>query len=236
MGSEQFDLFIILLKLKSYLVSLMDDPTNSPENFDYTEEFLLRKYPEHKDEIIELLTSNNILNDAQIAFTENIQQKFREIVLGSEPSEKLSNILDKYQIMSIKESLNDKTLDDLKLLREQKLREIISVLLQLARVWSQRSAIENTIEDFSVLDEEDLIRPEELDKLYKLDYVTSNSFEAISKLTNIYLEQLIEYYFKFGGDVSLVQFISILDEFKQVVLKKYKNLFKEHGLDPEIIK
>src|SRR3989339_1053511 len=236
MGSEQFDLFIILLKLKSYLVSLMDDPANSPENFEYTEEFLLRKYPEHKDEIIELLTTNNIISDAQIAFTENIQQKFREIVLGSEPSEKLSNILDKYQIMSIKESLNDKTLDDLKLLREQKLREIISVLLQLARVWSQRSAIENTIEDFSILDEEDLIRPEELDNLYKLDHLTTDSFEAISKLTNIYLEQLIGYYFKFGGDVSLVKFISVLEEFKQVVLKQYKNLFKEHGLDSDIIK
>ena len=236
MGTGQFDLFIILLKLKSYLVSLMDDPANSPENFEYTEEFLLRKYPEHKDEIIELLTTNNIISDAQIAFTENFQQKFREIVLGSEPSEKLSDILDKYQIMSIQETLNDKTLDALKLLREQKLREIISVLLQLARVWSQRSAIENTIEDFSVLEKEDLIRPEELDNLYKLDHITSDSFAVISKLTNIYLEQLIEYYFKFGGDVSLVQFISILDEFKQVVLKQYKNLFKEHGLDPEIIK
>lgn len=236
MDSEQFDLFIILLKLKSYLVSLLDDPANPSEDFEYTEEFLLRKYPDHKDDIISLLTSNNIISDTQIAFTENIQQKFKEIVLGSEPSEKLSNILDKYQIMSIKETLNDKTLDDIRLSREQKLREIISVLLQLARVWSQRSAIENTIEDFSVLDEEDLIRPEELDSLYKLDHVTADSFTTISKLTNIYLEQLIEYYFKFGGDVSLVQFISILEEFKQVVLKQYKNLFKEHGLDPEIIK
>ena len=46
----------------------------------------------------------------------------------------------------------------------------------------------------------------------------------------------MEYYFKFGGDVSLVEFISIFEEFKQVVLKQYKNLFKEHGLDPDIIK
>jgi len=236
MTSNKHDLLIILLKLRSYLVSMIDDPTVHSNDFEYSEEFLLRKYPQHKDEIIELLSMNNINSDVQIAFDENIHQKFREIILGSETSEKLSIILDKFQIMAIKDSLNDKTLDDLKLNRERKLKEIISILLQLARLWSQRSEIENKIEDFSVLDEEDLIRPDELENLYKLDHITADSFATISKLTNIYLEQLSEYYFKFGGDVSLVQFISILDEFKQVIISQYKNLFKEHGLDHGTIK
>ena len=43
--------------------------------------------------------------------------------------------------MSLQEFLNEKTLDDLKLSRKQKLREIISVLLQLARVRSHSKDI-----------------------------------------------------------------------------------------------
>ncbi|MBA4406823.1 hypothetical protein C0389_06075 [bacterium] len=231
MANEQFELFIILLKLKSYLISLLDAPSLDYENFEYSEEFLLRKYPDRKEEVLELLRANNIENDSQIAFNENIQQKFKEIVIGLESSNKLSDILNRFQIASISESLKEITLDDIKQSREQKLKEIVSILLQLARIWTKRAEIENNIEDFSLLDEEDLIRPEELTELDLLDHETSVSYKTISKLTQIYLEQLAEYYFKFGGDVSLMKLIEDLDEFKQIVSLKYKNLLSEHGLD-----
>ena len=231
MAYEQYDLFIILLKMKSYLISLIDDPSLEYIGFQYSEEYLLRKYPERKEEILELLKANKIENDAQIAFNENIQQKFKEIVIGMESSHKLSEILDKYQIESINDTLKEKTLDDIKQSREQKLKEIVSLLLQLARIWTKRSEIENNIENYSLLDEEDLIRPEELTELDQLDHETSVSYGTISKLTEIYLEQLAEYYFKYGGNVSLVRLIDSLDGFKQIVSSKYKNLLREHGLD-----
>lgn len=227
MANEQFELFIILLKLKSYLISLLDAPSLDYESFEYSEEFLLRKYPERKEEVLELLRANNIENDSQIAFNENIQQKFKEIVIGLESSNKLSDILNRFQIASISESLKEITLDDIKQNREQKLKEIVSILLQLARIWTKRDEIENNIEDFSLLDEEDLIRPEELTELDLLDHETSVSYKTISKLTQIYLEQLAEYYFKFGGDVSLMKLIEDLDEFKQIVSLKYKNLLSD---------
>ena len=103
-------------------------------------------------------------------------------------------------------------------------------MLQLARIWTKRNEIENSIEDFSLLDEEDLIRPEELRELGQLDHATSVSYKTISKLSEIYLEQLADYYFKFGGDVSLVQFIDSMEEFKRIVSLKYRDLFNEHGL------
>ena len=232
MASEQFELFVILLKLKSYLVSLMDDPSLDYNSFDYTEEYLQRKYPDRKEEVLELLITNKIENDAQIAFNENIQHKFKEMVVGQDSPHKLSEILDKFQIAAINDTLREKTLDDIKLSREQKLKEIVSVLLQLARIWTRRNEIENNIEDFSLLDEEEVIRPEELEELGQLDFETSVSYKTISKLTEIYLEQLADYYFKFGGDISLVKLLDSVDEFKRMVSSKYRDLFNEHGLDP----
>lgn len=230
MAYEQFDMFIILLKLKSYLISLIDDPSLEYTSFEYTEEYLLRKYPERKEEVIQLLKENKIESDGQIAFDENIQHKFKEIVIGPDSPQKLSEILDKFQIAAISDTLKEKILDGIKHSRQQKLKEIVSVLLQLARIWTKRNEIENSIEDFSLLDEEDLIRPEELRELGQLDHATSVSYKTISKLSEIYLEQLADYYFKFGGDVSLVQFIDSMEEFKRIVSLKYRDLFNEHGL------
>lgn len=230
MAYEQFDMFIILLKLKSYLISLIDDPSLEYTSFEYTEEYLLRKYPERKEEVIQLLKENKIESDGQIAFDENIQHKFKEIVIGPDSPQKLSEILDKFQIAAISDTLKEKILDGIKHSRQQKLKEIVSVLLQLARIWTKRNEIENSIEDFSLLDEEDLIRPEELRELGQLDHATSVSYKTISKLSEIYLEQLADYYFKFGGDVSLVQFIDSIEEFKRIVSLKYRDLFNEHGL------
>ncbi len=199
-------------------------------SFEYTEEYLLRKYPERKEEVIQLLKENKIESDGQIAFDENIQHKFKEIVIGPDSPQKLSEILDKFQIAAISDTLKEKILDGIKHSRQQKLKEIVSVLLQLARIWTKRNEIENSIEDFSLLDEEDLIRPEELRELGQLDHATSVSYKTISKLSEIYLEQLADYYFRFGGDVSLVQFIDSMEEFKRIVSLKYRDLFNEHGL------
>jgi len=232
MQNPKFDLFIILLKLRSYLISLLDDPSNEYSDFEYTEEFLLRKYPGRKEEIMELLRGNSIASDGQIAFTEDIQLNFKEIAFGTESSQKLPEILNRYNISSINDALKFKTVENIRQSREHKLKEITSVLLQLARIWAKRSEIETDIEDFSLLDEEDLIRPEEKNELTKLDHETSLSYSTISKLTEIYLEQLAEYYFRFGGDLSLVNLIDNLDEFKEQVSNKYNNLFREHGLDP----
>jgi hypothetical protein len=96
-----------------------------------------------------------------------------------------------------------------------------------------RNELENNIEDFSLLDEEELIRPDELKELDKLDEATSSSYATISKLTEIYLEQFADYYFRFGGDIPLNDFIGNLDKLKKKVLSSYKDLYRnlgdEHG-------
>lgn len=234
MSSEQFDLFLILLRLKSYLVSLIDHPA-AAEDYSFTEEFLERKYPDRKEEIIELLVNYDIHSDAEIAFNEKIHYKFRDMVRGRENASRLTNILEKFHIDSIENTVREKAFEELKLAREQKLKEIVSVLLQLARVWTQRSGLEENVDNFLLLEEEDVIRPEEEKELGKLDSDTMISYKTISKLTELYLEQLIEYYFRFGGDVELSGFIKELDEFKEIVKAKYNELFKKSGLDPQKI-
>lgn len=231
MSTEQFDLFLILLRLKSYLVSLLDHPSMGKDSFDYTEEFFERKYPDRKNEILELFVTNNINSDAEIAFDEKILTKFKEIIKGKEKAFHLSTILEKLHIENIEETTREKTIEEQRSSRDQKLKEIVSALLQLARIWSQRSELEEYVDHFSILEEEDLIRPEEIEELGKLDKDTSKSFNAITKLTEIYLEQLTEYYFKYGGDIELADFIKDLDKVKKLFQEKYDDLFKKSGFN-----
>lgn len=235
MSSEQFDLFLILLKLKSYLVSLIDHPSLGSNSLEISEEFLDRKYPEKKEEILELLTSFKIHSDSEIAFDEKIHHKFKEMVRGIEKAFQLSSILEKFHIDSIEETLKDRTVEEFRSARDQKLKEIVGVLLQLARIWAQRSEIEGDVDNFSLLEEEELIRPEEEEHLGKLGKDTSASFNSISKITQLYMEQFVEYYYKFGGDVELSEFIQGLDKIKLIVKQKYNDLLKQSGLDPQKI-
>ncbi len=231
MSSEQFDIFLILLKLKSYLVSLVDNIEVGNNPFEFTEEYLDRKCPDRKEEIMELLSTHNIRSDVEIAFDEKMHLKFKEMVKAREGAYSLSFILEKFNIESIQESIRERTLDEVKSAREEKLKQVVTLLVQLARIWTQRSELENIVEDFSFLEEEELIRPEEQKELGKLDHDTEMSFNTISKLSQLYLEHLIEYYFEFGGDVALSDFIMSLYQFKTMVKDKYKDLFNKSGLD-----
>jgi hypothetical protein len=42
---------------------------------------------------------------------------------------------------------------------------------------------------------------------------------------------LTEYYFKYGGDLTLIEFVTKLDQIKTDVFRKYADLFKKYGLD-----
>ena len=84
MNTDKVDLFVKLVKLKSYLVSMIDNYNDSPESLYHTEEFLDLRYPEEKDEIIALLKENNIFSDREIVFDTQIHMKFKSIrIIGS---------------------------------------------------------------------------------------------------------------------------------------------------------
>ncbi len=225
------DTYLVFIKIKSYLVSLLDDSSSGTDSLQLTEEFLDRKYPGQKEYIMEILVSNDIISDEQIAFDENILSKFKDIANADNNSVSLEEILKNFNIESIEKTLSEKSIQTFKQAREQKTKEIITILFQLARIWSYKIELENEIDDYSLLEEEELIRPDEEFKLDKLDDDTNVSFGLISKLTNIYLEQLVSYFFDFGGNVSLANFINNLETFKKLVHKKYTELFQQYGLN-----
>lgn len=235
MNNEQFDLFLILLKLKSYLVSLLDDPRNEGDSFEYTIEFLDRKYPNLKDEILELLTLFQIHNDAEIAFNEKIHLKFKEMVKDREPVSDLNSILSQLQILSPDLLSKEKQIDEMKIERDEKLKDVINVLIQLARMWSIKGELDRDVDDYSVLEEENMMRPDEHAKLNKLDENLEVSFNTINQLTTFYMEKMLDYYFNYGGNLSLENFVRGLEVFKKSVSSKYSELFKKHGLDPNKI-
>lgn len=110
MSTEQFDLFLILLKLKSYLISLIDNPDFNSESLKLTEEFLDRKYPELTSQVLEMFEEYDIHDDSEIAFNEKIHLKFKEMVKSKAGSLKLDFILEKYNIQQLRKISANKRL------------------------------------------------------------------------------------------------------------------------------
>jgi hypothetical protein len=234
MESDKPDLFYILLKLRSYLVSLLNSPEESENNFMYTEEFLERRYPEFKEEIINLLVDNGINNDGDIAFDEKIVFRFKDIISGSGKKTDLPELLKKLEIESLAiERENKKRLSYISE-RERELNKVLESLFQLAGNWAVHRELENKADDFSALSEEELIRPEEEKRYDTIGKNTYKSFEKISEQTEKYIFLLTDYYFRYGGDLTLIEFVTNLDKIKSDVFGKYADLFKKHGLDKGI--
>lgn len=229
-------MFLTLLKLKSYLASMIDDKSTCIDGFHYTEEYLERRFPDKKDEIISLLEDNQIYSDCDIAFNEKIILQFRAIASQVATNLNLPEMLKRLDIESRDFKLTDESRETLKSGREKRLSEILDTLFQLATNWAVLKELEDKVDDYSVLDEEEVIRPEEERNLNALDDTTGKAFTILSNLTKKYIHQLTDYYFTFGGDLALKEFVEDLDDTKKLVAKKYYELFKYYGLDTDWLK
>ncbi|MDO8550157.1 MAG: hypothetical protein Q7S39_08420 [Ignavibacteria bacterium] len=224
------DLFYILLKLRSYLVSLINSPEECDDTFTYTEEFLERRYPEMKEEIMELLIVNGIKSDYDIAFNEKIVFKLKEMISGTGKRTDITALLKKFDIDTISLERDRKKFESFRNERERELNKVIENLFQLAANWAVHRELENKVDDYSTLREEDLIRPDEAKNYDTLGKNTDASFDKISRLTEKYIHLLTDYYFRYGGDLTLIEFVEELEKIKVSVFKKYAELFKKHGL------
>lgn len=229
MKSDRNEMFMLLIKLKSYLLSLMESPKDADGDFTYTNEYLQRRYPQKRKEIISLLRENNINSDEDIAFDDKVHLKFRQLVKQFDKPQNLNLILEQLQIDT----------DDLRKLekiqefnsdRDKKLVQILKLLLELSKNWTLHKELTTAVEVYSTLEEEELIRPHEEERLNKLDGNTNESFQQIADLTSQYLTELINYYFDFGGNEALQELINNFDKLKKSTAKKYFDLFKKHGL------
>ncbi len=230
MNKENFDLFLTLIKLKSFLISMVDQPEDCFRNFNFTEEYLARRCPDQKDSIVNLLKENKINSDCDIAFDETIHEKFKEIAINKNKLLDLPTLLSKFEIDAKNINVDQKQVFE----REKSIKEILDTLFHIAKNWAARKELESDVESYSTLEEEELIRPEEEKKLDKLDNYNSISFNNISILTRKYIEQFTDYYFKYGGDISLEEFLNYIPNLRQAVTQKYKSLFKDHGLDKDL--
>ncbi|MBI9072058.1 MAG: hypothetical protein JEY94_10685 [Melioribacteraceae bacterium] len=231
MESQKHDLFFILLKLKSYLISLVDDPSQCSADFEYTEEYLNRRFPELKESIIELLVENDINSDCDIAFNPQMHQKFSQIIKNSNNQQNLADMLYDFDI-DIRELNIDNEFELYRSERDKALKEIVDLLLQLARTWSSHQELESIVDQYFVLEEEEVLRSEELSTLDNLANSASVSLRHILVFTKKYLNNLIDYYFTYGGDLPLNDFVRDLEGIRQSISVKYVELFKKHGFDP----
>jgi hypothetical protein len=229
--ADNFNLFFTLIKLKFYLVSLLDSPSDK-KSFYFSEEFLERRYPEQKNDILTTLKRSGINSDSEIAFDDSVVIKFRDIVKEKVQQKDLTTILKKLEIDS--RELQKKTEEENRSEREQHAHKILDVLFQLSSNWVMHKELENKFEDYSILDEEEVIRPDEEEKLDVLNSNTSTSFKFITELTKTYITLLADYYFKYGGDIQLKEFWKDLDDIKNEIQEKYKELFRSFGLDKEL--
>ncbi len=235
MGADNKSLFLTLLKLKSYLASMIDERAEKYNNLNYTKEYLERRYPDMSQAILNLLEENGIFTDSEITFDDKIIFKFRAIADNSKEQMNLISLLNKLEIetkdIALKEGARSSYISE----REKKLSEILDLLFQLATNWAVLKEIEDKIDNYSVLDEEEVLRTDEEKNLSELDDTTDKAFAILSHLTIIYLEKLVDYFFTYGGDVALKDFVQELDNVKKSFIVKYSDLFKKHGLDSEWI-
>ncbi len=236
MATDEKNLFFTLLKLKSYLVSLIDEPSDKYYNFNLSEEYLDRKMPERRDQILDLLESNGIYSDSDIVFNDKIILQFRKIANSKENKINLGKFLNKLDIDSkdINEMLKGRSESIVE--RETKLNQLLETLFQLATNWAVLKELEDKVDDYSMLNDEELIRPEEEKNLDVLDESALKFFTIISELTRKYINQLSDYYFDYGGDIALKDFVGDLQKTKDKVQRKYIELFNKNGLDSDILK
>ena len=155
MGADNKSLFLTLLKLKSYLASMIDERAEKYNNLNYTKEYLERRYPDMSQAILNLLEENGIFTDSEITFDDKIIFKFRAIADNSKEQMNLISLLNKLEIetkdIALKEGARSSYISE----REKKLSEILDLLFQLATNWAVLKEIEDKIDNYSVLDEED---------------------------------------------------------------------------------
>jgi len=235
MGADKKNLFLTLLKIKSYLASMIDEPSERFNNFNYTREYLEKRYPDKCKYFLDLLEENGIFSDSEITFNDKIIAKFRTIAHNSGDRGNLLTLLDKLEIETRGTIIKDETRLSEISEREKKLSEILDSIFQLATNWAVLKEIEDKVDDYSILNDEEVIRPDEEKNLDTLDDNTFRVFSTISDLTKEYMEKLTDYYFNYGGNIALKDFVLSLDEIKKDVIKKYFELFKEHGLDQDSI-
>lgn len=228
---NQNDVFVVLLRLKSYLISLIDSPDEANESLEYSEEYLSRKFPGMSLMLLDMLKQNEIYSDSQIVFDPGIQEKFKIIAQGDVTKIELDEILNKYNIEGKDLLLKEEWNKSIKLNREEMIRQIVSILLKTANEWVNRKDLEENIDDISLLIEEDVLRAEELDKLNSISNATGLSFSKLSTLTLIYIKFFTDYLFEYGGDISLKNFQNKLTKISTNIDAKYEKLFDKNGLN-----
>lgn len=225
----EYNISLILLRLKSYLVSLIDKQEEGEHNLEFTLEFLERKYPEVKSEVMEFLAENQLLSDSDVAFNPAFKNIIEEINTNSDSTDLLS-MLEDFKIRADDLLLENIQSERNRKNREEDIKQIVALLMNIGNEWVSRLQIEENIEDLSRLDEEEVIRPDEESMLDSLSNKTSVSFTKLSTLTLIYLKLFSDYLFANGGNISLKNFIEKLDKIRNDVDNKYTRLFNQHGL------
>ena len=231
MATYQSETLLTLVKLRYYLISLIENPEECYDNFNISEEFFERSNITNGNELLEKLQDNGINNDCDIAFNKDIHNLFKIVSQDFSPNPDLISMLKEFEIEVNETLLKEDNISKFRREREEKLNEIINILFKLAKEWSMHHEIEDSIDDFNTLDDVELLRPDEEKQLDVLGDNAVYSFDIISKQTEKYIELLSDYYFKYGDDLILAGFVNDISNLKSVVAKKYSNLSKENGID-----
>lgn len=234
MPQKQSEILLTLVKLRYYLVSLIENPEECFDNFNLSEEFFERRNILDGQELISKLEENGISNDCDIAFNKDIHNIFRNVAQDFSSMPDLKSILEDFEIEINESYLKEDNISKFRRKREESLNEIIGILFKLAKNWSMHHEIEDSIDDFNALDDVELLRPDEEKQLDVLGDNSVYSFNVISKQTEKYIQLLSDYYFKYGGDLILAGFVNDISNLKTEVAKKYSDLSKSQGLDTEI--
>ena len=98
MAAYQSEILLTLVKLRYFLISLIESPEECYDNFNISEEFFERRNIINGNELLEKLQDNGINNDCDIAFNKDIHNIFKIVSQDFSSNPDLKSMLEEFEI------------------------------------------------------------------------------------------------------------------------------------------
>ena len=121
MAAYQSEILLTLVKLRYFLISLIESPEECYDNFNISEEFFERRNIINGNELLEKLQDNGINNDCDIAFNKDIHNIFKIVSQDFSSNPDLKSMLEEFEIEVNEALIKEDNISKFRREREEKL-------------------------------------------------------------------------------------------------------------------
>ena len=131
MAAYQSEILLTLVKLRYFLISLIESPEECYDNFNISEEFFERRNIINGNELLEKLQDNGINNDCDIAFNKDIHNIFKIVSQDFSSNPDLKSMLEEFEIEVNEALIKEDNISKFRREREEKLTNLLEGCVSL---------------------------------------------------------------------------------------------------------